>query len=341
MKSKFFTVQKRILILVICFFCLFTLCGCGSINYSIIISDKGTITLQFDLEFDVQQLSSGLSVANKNLGDFASKIQYYGNVVYNNSCVEFEETLNQVAENGVVKTYSGDMTVAEVMAEVYSNMEWSNDLQNWTQKNNKFYYSIALKFKTYNAYRYFNGVYPSTEDEEDEDVKEERKDNFFFAEDYTYTKSIYNDLTNNSLAQYFLQYFNDNFSLNDMNYSFTYSTPSTKVYSNASEIKTDSETGNIVHKWNFSADDLQTDDFRICTYEVKIRAWVWYALAVVVSILTGVTLYVIVAVKENKQKKLAVANLQNFERTSQEIREANAVEQDKDDSINQTDDSQN
>lgn len=318
MKNKFFTMRKKVLLVVICFFCLFALCGCGSVNYSVIISNKGEITLQLDLKFDAQKLTTNLNSANKNLSDFASKVQSYATAVYNNSYADFEDKLYEVAKDNVVEVYGNqEWTTQQVKQYVLSNIKFSNGSGTWSQKNNTISCVIFLKFETYNAYRYFNGIYPSTEDEPDEDVKEERKDNFFFAEDYTYTKSVYNDIEHSSFAQYFLQYFNNNLTVDDMNYQFTYSTPSTKMYSNAHEITTDSETGNIVHTWKFSANDLKSDDYRICTYEVKIRAWVWYVMAVTISVLVGIVLFVIVKVKETKQKKLLIANMQNFEKTSE------------------------
>lgn len=308
--------RKRILAIILCLFSLFIFCGCGNINYNVTVSSDGAVTLSFDLEFNTQDIND----SPKSLSDFVYDVSNVANTVVKNSCNSFEEKVMELAKGGVVKTYSGDMTVSQVILYVYTNMSPNNKTASveFYQKNNKTYGNISLKFLTYNAYRYFNGIFPETEDEEDEDVITERVDKTFVVEDKTYSNSVFTDLQNNEIAKHFLSYFNNYFNLNDMKYSFSYSTQSPKMYSDAKYVYTD-ENGNNVHVWEFSADELGEDGGRICTYSVKIRAWVWYILALVITFVVGVILTTIGLVKAKKKRTY----LKQLEKTANEIEKHN------------------
>ena len=300
------------------------LCGCGSVHYSATVSSTGEVTLQLDLKFDTYELSEKLALAEKDISDFKYTVQNYARAVFNSSYNDFVQELNAMAVDGYVETYSGKATIQQVNQYVLQNTKFSDGTGNWSASNDAC--TIILKFETFNAYRYFNGIYPSTEDEVDEDVEEFRKDYFFYAEDYTVSKSVFNNIQNKSFTQYFIQYFNNVVDVDDMTYTYSYSTPSTKVYSDADEISYDEKTGNIIHTWNFTTDELTSGNGIITTYQVKIRAWVWYVLAVLISIITGVVIYVIVVINEKKQKEFLETNSQNLQQTSREIREKNHVE---------------
>ena len=88
-----------------------------------------------------------------------------------------------------------------------------------------------------------------------------------------------------------------------MTYSFAYSTTSSKLYSDADE-KYQDTNGNYVHIWHFNNEKLKQDGAsKICTYTVKIRTYVWYVLAIVVSVFVGIVLFVGVKIYEHKHKE--------------------------------------
>ena len=198
------------------------------------------------------------------------------------------------------------MTVQEVISYTESKISplgrWPQTT--WAQQNNNLYCTISLTFSNIYAYRYFNGTFPANEDEVSEGVIETREDNLFYVEDKTYQNCVFNDIENNSIAQYFLEYFGDYFTVSDMTYSFAYSTTSSKLYSDADK-KYQDENGNYVHVWNFDAENLKQDgESKICTYTVKFRAWVWYVFAICLSLVVAVILFVFVKIKEQKQKRV-------------------------------------
>ena len=314
--------KKKIVAIILCIFSIFTLAGCGSVNYSITVSSDGSVTMAINMEIDTQDIID----SGKNYYDFQLRVQSVANQVVANSFSNFEQEVNDIAVDGVVETYSGDMTVSQVIAYVENNVEPINRRAKieWTQKNNKTYCVISLKFKTIYAYRYFNGTFPSTEDKEEEGSETILKDKFFFAEEWEISNPPFNDISNNSIATYFVEYFGEYFSVDDMKYSFSYSTTSTKLYSDADTITTDYSTGNTVHTWNFSVEDLKEDGkSKISTYTIKIRAWVWYVLAVLVSVIVGIVLFIIVKCKEKRLAKVEASNIAKFNETSAQIREHN------------------
>lgn len=312
--------KKRILAILLCIFSVFALAGCGSVNYSITISDDGSVTMAVNLVLNTKDITD----SGKNFFDFQLNVQSVANQVVANSFASFEQEVNDIAVDGVVETYTGDMTVSQVIAYVESNVEPINQKAKieWVQKNNQTYCVISLKFKTIYAYRYFNGTFPSTENKEEEGSETVLKDKFFFAEEWEISNAPFNDISNNQIAKYFVQYFNDYFTVDDMEYSFSYSTPSTKLYSDATSVSTDASTGNTVHTWKFSVNDLKENGkSKIATYTVKIRAWVWYVLAIILSIAVGIVMLVIVKSKGKKLKKNEENIIQKFNETAKEIRE--------------------
>ncbi len=314
-----------------CIFSIFALCGCGKVDYSIIVDTSGkntTVTMQLNLNFYADELNNGLNSAGTTLDDFRSKVQSYANAFYLSATNRFVEDLGKLPkdDDDKIETYNGTATVDQIKNYVLSNIEFSNSLGTWVPKNSIISAKIYIKFNTYNAYRYFNGTFPATEDETDESIIEERVDKLFYVEDKTYQDSVFNDILNNSIAKYFLEYFNDYFTVDDMNYTFTYSTPSSKLYSDANEVYED-ENGNYVHVWKFDNENLKQDGkSKVCTYTVKVRAYVWYVLALLISVLTGICLFFIIKIRENKTKKLLMAEKQKFEETSKYIREVNGKE---------------
>lgn len=317
--------RKKILAILLCFFSVFAFCGCASINYSLTIESSGVVTQTINLQFSEAEIVK----AGKTLNNFMLNVENISNQVVQNSYNNFVVSHNLDEE---LKTYSGDtVEFSQIVNFVTENMDPNNGKAKieWKRNGDAVYCKISLKFLNLYAYRYFNDIYPDTEDE-NETIRE---DHLFYVKDIDYTDSPYNDISNNSIAKYFMEYFNNYFSYDDIKCSFTYSTPNSKLYSDADDVEENS-SGNVVHTWYFTTQEINKDGgSKMKTYSIKYRAYVWYINAVAISLIAGLVIYIVCKVRENRRRKCQShflnSDLEYFKKTSQEIVEANR--QDKND----------
>lgn len=292
--------RKKILAIMLCVFSALALCGCGSVNYYLgVDTSTGVVTQQISIavsRLDIEQ-------SGKTASELFNQIQSVSNQVVKNSIESFETSHNMT---DVLKTYNGEeKTFAEIYAYTLNNMDPKGstksakvEMHASSYNSDTIVYTISLRFLTLQAYNYFNDVYPDTE-VEDTSVTESH---LFFNKIITTQNSPYYNLKNNSIAKYFDEYFGDYYSLSDMKYYFSYSTPDQKLYSDATQVATDAN-GNSVHIWQFSASDLEAENGgKITTYKIKVKAYMWYMFALVVSLACSVVLYLICVAKQNKQK---------------------------------------
>ena len=225
--------------------------------------------------------------------------------------------MNAHGSNETFKTYGGETaTYAQIIVYTQQNMDvsrpkivWAGDTDSSTDT---LQCSISLKFLTTSAYLYFYDSFPDSQDE-DEDVIEEH---WFFNKIISEQNSPFSDIENNDIANYFLNYFGTSFGLEDMTYSFVYSTPEEKLYSNADEIST-ATNGNYVHTWHWTASQLEATGGKIVTYNIKVKAYMWYILAIAISVFTGVFLWVFCKVKEKHQRNKMLTKAEQTDGTTQ------------------------
>ena len=292
--------RKKILAIMLCIFSALALCGCGSVNYYVgVDASTGVVTQQINVvvsRLDIEQ-------SGKTVNELLDQIKSVSNQVVKNSVESFETSHNMT---DVLKTYDGEeKTFAEIYAYTLNNMDPKGSTKSAkvemyasSYSSDSIVYTISLRFLTLQAYNYFNDVYPDTEVEDTSTTE----NHLYFNKVITTQNSPYYDLKNNSIAKYFDEYFGDYYSLSDMEYYFSYSTPDQKLYSDATQVATDAN-GNAVHIWKFSASDLESENGgKITTYKIKVKAYMWYVLALIVSLACGVVLYVVCVVNQNKRK---------------------------------------
>ena len=262
--------RKKILAIMLCIFSALALCGCGSVNYYVgVDASTGVVTQQINVvvsRLDIEQ-------SGKTVNELLDQIKSVSNQVVKNSVESFETSHNMT---DVLKTYDGEeKTFAEIYAYTLNNMDPKGstksakvEMHASSYSSDSIVYTISLRFLTLQAYNYFNDVYPDTEVEDTSTTE----NHLFFNKVITTQNSPYYDLKNNSIAKYFDEYFGDYYSLSDMEYYFSYSTPDQKLYSDATQVTTDAN-GNAVHIWKFSASDLESENGgKITTYKIKVKA---------------------------------------------------------------------
>lgn len=310
--------RKKFLTIIICIFSIFLLCGCAQINYTLIVESTGVVTEAINLQFSENDIVS----AGKTLEAFMLNVENVSNQVVQNSYSNF---LTSHTMDEDMQTYSGDtVKFAQIVEFVNQNMDPNNGKPKieWSRNGDIVYCKISLRFLNIYAYRYYNDSYPDKE-EETETIRE---DHGYYAKDIDYSDSPFNDISNNSIAKYFMEYFGDQFTYDDISCSFTYSTPNTKIYSDADFVEKDTN-GNIVHTWTFTTDEIMQDGkSKLGIYTVKYRAYVWYVTAIAISVFVGLFLLFICRINEYRHAKYqshVKDNLSYFEKTSKEIVEAN------------------
>ena len=290
--------KKRILAIFLCIFSIFVFCGCGSAIYLVEVDSTGVVTQAFKFTFNKKDIED----AGKTVTDFRENVIYVANSVVNNAYNNFT---NSHQSDEIMTTWSGDKCpFSQIVSYVYQNMDVGINGYRFFWEPSKdgktITCTISLKFLTIYAYEYFYDVYPDSEDEENTYTE----DHFFYVKSITESQSAFYDLKNSDITEYFLTYFGDSFKLSDMDYCFCYITPNQKMYSDADYVENTSS--GYAHVWKFSASDLENGNGIIHTYTVKIRAYPWYILAVGVSIVASVVIWIVCKAKEKKKVKIEV-----------------------------------
>jgi hypothetical protein len=261
------------------------------------VDSNGIVTQAVVLKFRKKDVVN----AGKTISDFQFEVEKIGNVVVANSILSFQNSHNATDE---VETYGGEkVAFSNIVTYTLSKMDpqIGKPKYEWqiASDNDTITCTISLRFLTIYAYYYFHDVYPDTPED---DSNKTTEDHAFYVKKITESKSPFYDLANDEIAKYFISYFGeDKFNLGDMKYSFCYSTPDTKLYSDATEIYTTS-SGNIVHQWNFTAEDLAKENGGVFhTYTIKVKAYMWYMLALIISLSVALALVIYVKVKENNK----------------------------------------
>ena len=295
--------KKKLLVVFLCLFSAILFCGCGSVSYILQVESSGVVTQAVVLKFS----QTAIQNAGKTLADFQNHVQYVGNQVVHNSISNFESSHNLTDE---MTTYSGDtVSFASIVSFTLENIDPQNGKPKyeWEKNGDEITCTITLRFLNIYAYYYFHDIYPDTPED---DSNKSIQDHAFYLKKITESKSPFFDLQNNDVAQYFLSYFGtDKFTLSDMDYAFCYSTTDDKLYGDTSYTYT-SSNGNKVLVWEYSATDLAKENGGMFhTYKIGIKAYLWYMLAIIISLGVAVVL-TMYCIKKDK-KKLQNQNIDN------------------------------
>ena len=83
--------KKKILTIFVLLFSIFLFCGCGSINYAVIINSDGTVKMQTTFKVNATIFDSTSSnYCGKTMADFKQKVQSVANQVVWNMYNNFE-----------------------------------------------------------------------------------------------------------------------------------------------------------------------------------------------------------------------------------------------------------
>lgn len=289
--------KRKILAVFLCLFSVIIFCGCGSVSYILQVDSNGVVTQACVITISKKDIEN----AGKTIDDFEYNLQYVANTVVTNSINNFKSSHELTEE---VETYGGEkVPFSTVLTYTLSNIDLYFGGPKYERKistdNNTYTYTITLKFLTISAYYYFHDVYPDTPEDDSNKTVEEHA---FYIKKITENKSAFYDLANDDITKYFMNYFGDDkFSLSDMTYSFCYSTTDDKLYSDATKVYTASN-GNIVHQWDYTATDLAQENGGVFhTYTIKVKAYMWYMLALIISLSVALILVIYVKVKERKE----------------------------------------
>lgn len=267
--------RKKLLALLLMFLCVFSVCGCASVNFSNIIFADGSIAQQFIVTLDKDKLT----MAGVSITTVQNDICNYANSYYNQKLNEF--TVSNVDPATKLLVISGHTFKAE-------------------PKDN--YVNIYLKFANIDFYYYFyNHALP-----DDSEASGIITDHGFYQKDTSVSQTIYYDLQNNSIAKAWLDYFKAKtplFDFDDCTYNYTYSTPYEKIYSDADVIEY-TDYGNYAHTWSFKSKDLTgenaTTGGTVTLYTIDIKSPLWYFVAIGATAVLAVVLYIVSVVKDKK-----------------------------------------
>lgn len=257
-----------LIMLVLC--SVFILSGCASVNYSISILSNGTVEQGFVVNLDEQALAD----AGKNLSEVKTLIS---------------DNIDELITDAFNNFAQRDLSL-EIKQQVVQNIEI---LKNYPSAAS---IAVTLKFSSVTVYRYFYGTLPEPEDAEDTTLTESY---LFYSKYINESQTIYYDLEDSLMVQSWLTYFSESgLNLSDVQYSFSYGTPLSHLYSDADEITYDN--GIKIHTWNFDYDELNNS---ITTYTIGIKTASWYILALCLTAVFVNVLLVINLIKKRKFKK--------------------------------------
>lgn len=256
--------KKIFCLLILCSLILFT--GCASIEYERIISSDGTILDAVSVKLDEEKITSAGFDLESAKSDVKNKMNNY---------------LLQIVN--AFQTRSDNLTLIDKLA-VMNNISYSV-----LEQNN--YIIASIKFKNYNAFKYFYGLH----------LIEDTGDNTKIVEDFlvnkyvTTGKTIYSTADAQLITNDFLAYFDNKFTLDDSSLSYVFGTSSDKLYSDATNHF--SLNGINFHQWII--DDVNQE---INTYTLRANPVNWYLLALGLTFVLIVILFIVSLFCKNKNK---------------------------------------
>ena len=272
--------QKKIVAILVLMFAIFTFSGCAKGNYSINIYDNGRIVETFYVQL------------NKNAIELAG---YDYIEVQEEILNKFEDVRNNLIQSFNAST--NDLTILQ-------KNQIRNGIRMPSVENNiigvSFVFDNMEPYSGYEVYKLFYGVV----DDDEEDDNKVIEDNLFFKKITTTSQTVFKNTDTSTLASELIAYFSDPqngdlvFTLTDIEFSYSYATASTKLYSNADRVYRTSG-GLKVHEWDVPNNNYNME---IEFYQYQIVSTWWYVLALVLTTLFIIGVYVFY--KFEKQKNV-------------------------------------
>lgn len=265
-------IKKIFVFLLLCSVILFT--GCAKVQYQHVFKSDGTVVDAVMVELDEDVLQE----KDVNISALKSKI---------------ENTMAYFMEAFINSFYSRDdgLTLEEKNS-VFANVE-----PKVYRKEN--YIIAQFTFKNATAFTYFYGYHLDTDDD---NIKTE--ESTFYNTSISEGKTIFSADMSKNICNEFLTALDDKFTLEDTTFYYTFGTTYSRIHSN-STYKFDKD-GVYYHQWQ-----LNSVDDTIMTYTVGAKPINWYILALALTFVLGIVLFVISLFskrKTNKTKQISQIN---------------------------------
>ncbi len=268
--------KKLLCLILLCTVFLFA--GCATIEYDRIVLEDGTILDAVSVKLDNQKIeNAGFNVNDAKEGVKTKMSNYLLQVV--NTFKAREDGLSSIEKYAVLNNLTYSVT------------------------ENNDYIIASIKFKNYNTFKYFYGLHLV----EDTDKNEPDKVEEFLINKYVTTgKTIFSTDDAKYITNDFIAYFDNKFSLDDTNLSYVFGTSEDKLYSNANYQY--SLNGINFHQWIIN--DINQE---ISTYTIVPKPVNWYLLALSLTFVLIVILYVIsLFTKKKSNKQLTIKDVENI-----------------------------
>lgn len=268
--------KKLLCLILLCTVFLFA--GCATIEYDRIVLEDGTILDAVSVKLDNQKIeNAGFNVNDAKEGVKTKMSNYLLQVV--NTFKAREDGLSSIEKYAVLNNLTYSVT------------------------ENNDYIIASIKFKNYNTFKYFYGLHLV----EDTDKNEPDKVEEFLINKYVNTgKTIFSTDDAKYITNDFIAYFDNKFSLDDTNLSYVFGTSEDKLYSNANYQY--SLNGINFHHWIIN--DINQE---ISTYTIVPKPVNWYLLALGLTFVLIVILYVIsLFTKKKSNKQLTIKDVENI-----------------------------
>lgn len=275
---------KKLSVLILCLTLIFGLSGCAKIRYQRILNTDGSIVDAVSVKLDEQKIVEN----GFDIGNVKSEIKRKMNIYLNAICNAFEtrdDRLNEIEKTAIRNN---------VLAEVFEGGE---------------YITASLTFSNYSAFKYFYGLHL---DDEDEQNNSETIKTLLYNKNVTTGKTIFSGEDAQFITNEFISYFGNKFDINDAELSYIFATPQSKLHSDA----TYSYEIDGVHYHEWVVKDINQE---IQTFTVQVKPINWYILALLLTVVLLVVLFLIASIKRKKQFKMKkeiisiVENTKDFE----------------------------
>ena len=260
---------KKLSALILCLTLIFVMSGCAKIQYQRVVNTDGSIIDAVSVKLDEQKIVEN----GFNLNTVKAEIKRKMNIYLKAICNAFDSRDDQLNEIEKIAIKNN------VLAEVFENDD---------------YIIASLTFSNYSAFKYFYGLHLVDENEQD---NSETIKTLLYNKNVSTGKTIFSGEDAQFITNEFLSYFGNKFDITDAELSFIFATPQSKLHSDATysyEID-----GVHYHEWVIT--DINQE---ISTYTFQVKSINWYVLALLLTVVLIVVLFIIASIKRKKQIKM-------------------------------------
>lgn len=289
-------------IVMICTICCFFLTGCAQINYTRVVYDNGSIKDVYEISFEKNKIKSTLLLHDYGV----EQADYY----CKQFCLRSYDLVKQY-EQKVNFSFGVKLSQAVLDGKITSEeaLAYKDQITIIASYDPQFYEWVNYTriFSTAQAFSFYNELYDSGEDEEEENGYQ-LEDGFFF---YRYSLSVDNfyeslvqalkeednafETTYDKLLEDFGM---DLFTEADLTVRQTYISTEKRLHSNADY--TAKESGYYLKEWNIST----TDSTKLTYFYYVANSTNWYLLCMGAALFVVGVLVIVVVIRSKKKSKL-------------------------------------